>query len=71
MLGENQDFDVIRRHNNELILLLLTEYLRGEGRALRFNQLMYILNGAEDYFHEDPEETLARFRTKLNKTVEK
>lgn len=67
MLMEDQDFDVSRRYNNELILQLLGEYLRGTGRELRFNQLMYILNGTEDYFYEEPEDTLARFRTALFK----
>lgn len=68
MLRQNLDFDAKRHHDNELILQLLGEYLRGEGRGLRFNQLMYILNGTEDYFHEEPAETLARFRAKLKPT---
>lgn len=70
MLEENPDFEAKRHHDNELILQMLGEYLRGEGRALRFNQLMYILNGTEDYFHEKPEVTLARFRARLNDTEE-
>lgn len=68
MLRHNPDFDAKRCQDNELILQLISEYLRGKGRELRFNQLMYILNGTEDYFHEEPAETLARFLTKLNKT---
>lgn len=60
MLRHNPDFDAKRRQDNELILQLISEYLRGKGRELRFNQLMYILNGTEDYFHEEPAETLAR-----------
>lgn len=68
MLRQNPDFDAKRCHDNELILQLLGEYLRGEGRELRFNQLMYILNGTEDHFYEEPSETLARFRAILNPT---
>lgn len=66
MLKQNSDFEAKRHHDNELILQLLGEYLRGDGRDLRFNQLMYILNSTEDYFHEEPAETLARFSAKLN-----
>lgn len=71
MLRPNKDFDTKRCHANEQILQLLGEYLRGEGRELRFNQLMYILNGTEDYFHEEPEETLVRFRAKLNEMTQR
>lgn len=65
MLRQNLDFDEKRRHDNEQILQLLDEYLQREGRELRFNQLMYMLNGTEDYFHEEPAETLARYRATL------
>lgn len=65
MLRQNLDFDEKRCHDNELVLQLLGEYLKGEGRGLRFNQLMYLLNGTEDYFHEEPAETLVRFRDTL------
>lgn len=71
MLRQNQDFDTKRFLDNELILQLLDEYLRGSGRELRFNQLMYILNGTEDYFNEEPAETLARFSAKLNEMTQR
>lgn len=64
-MRQDPDFDAKRCHDNELILQLLGEYLRGEGRELRFNQLMYLLNGREDYFYEEPAETLVRFRVTL------
>lgn len=62
MLRQNLDFDEKRRHDNELIMQLLGAHLQSEGQELRFNQLMYILNSTEDYFHEEPAETLARYR---------
>lgn len=65
MMKPEQDFIDQRQHNNEQILQLLSEYLRGEGRELRFNQLMFILNQTQDYFYEEPEETLRRFRATL------
>lgn len=71
MLRQNQDFATKRFLDNELILQLLDEYLRGAGRELRFNQLMYILNGTEDYFNEEPAETLARFSAKLNEMTQR
>lgn len=71
MLRQNPDFDAKRHQDNELILQLLDEYLRGAGRELRFNQLMYILNGTEDYFNEEPAETLARFSAKLNEMTQR
>lgn len=65
MIRQNPNFDAKRCHDNELILQLLAEHLRGEGRELRFNQLMYLLNGTKDYFYEEPAETLVRFRVTL------
>lgn len=62
----DQDF-IDRRQYNEQILQLLSEYLRGAGRELRFNQLMFILNQTQDYFYEEPEETLRRFRALLHR----
>lgn len=61
----DKDFDAKRHYYNELILQLLWEYLREVGQELRFNQLMYILNDTEDYFYEEPEDTLLRFRDRL------
>lgn len=65
MMKPDQDFIDQRQRYNEQVLQLLSEYLRGEGRELRFNQLMFILNQTQDYFYEEPEETLRRFRATL------
>lgn len=65
MMKANQDFITQSQQHNEQILQLLSEYLRGEGKELRFNQLMFILNQTQDYFYEEPEETLRSFRATL------
>lgn len=57
-----------RRDYNEQILAFLGEYLRQNGAELRFAQLIHILNRQEDYFYEEPWETLARFRQALDRT---
>lgn len=65
MMKANQDFIAQSQQHNEQILQLLSEYLRGEGKELRFNQLMFILNQTQDYFYEESEETLRNFRATL------
>ena len=59
------DFDKRRAYYNAEIIKLLKEYLDGKGSQLRFCQLISILNQDEDYFYEEPEQTVARFKEQL------
>lgn len=64
----NELFFKRRKYNNEIldrISLILNN------TNLRFNQLMYIINEQEDYFNEEPWETLKRIDERLNLTEEK
>lgn len=57
--------------NKKIIELLERVLVDGEltdCRALRFNQLMYILNGTEDFFNEEPTDTYRRFKKTLKIT---
>lgn len=61
------DFNKLKENrsiNNKLILDILYNQL--ESGDLRFNQLMYIINEANDYFNEEPHITLKRIKEKLN-----
>lgn len=49
---------------NNKILDLLSGFLK-ENPDIRFNQLMFILNGTSDHFNEEPEITFNRFSKKL------
>lgn len=55
------DFDKKRQEDNMRVLHLLEEYLQGDGKHLRFCQLIEILNGHTDYFYEEPEATFNRW----------
>lgn len=55
------DFDKKRQEDNMRVLNLLKEYLHGDGKHLRFCQLIEILNSHTDYFYEEPEATFNRW----------
>ncbi|MBS5612923.1 MAG: hypothetical protein KHX29_02370 [Prevotella buccalis] len=55
------DFDKKRQEDNIRVLHLLEECLHGDGKHLRFCQLIEILNGHTDYFYEEPEATFERW----------
>lgn len=55
------DFDKKRQEDNMRVLHLLKGYLHGNGKHLRFCQLIEILNGHTDYFYEEPEATFNRW----------
>lgn len=59
----NITFDRIKY--NSAIIKLIENYL-SKYPDLRFNQLMYILNGTDDFFNEEPKQTYSRFYKKLN-----
>lgn len=54
--------DVTKRLSKNIeILNLLSEYFMKHPN-LRFYQLMWRLDNGEDHFHEEPEETLMRYK---------
>ncbi len=59
------DFDKKRQEDNMRVLYLLEEYLHGDGKHLRFCQLIEILNGYTDYFYEEPEATFNRWNNAI------
>ncbi len=59
------EFDKKREFYNDQIIQLLSSYLQGKGRHLRFCQLLSSLNADIDYFYEEPEETYVRMIQKL------
>ena len=55
------DFDKKCQEDNIRVLHLLEECLHGDGKHLRFCQLIEILNGHTDYFYVEPEATFERW----------
>lgn len=50
-----------RNHDNHECLEFISNELK-KNPDLRFNQLMYILNGTDDWFNEEPSKTLSRWK---------
>ena len=55
-----------RLNDNIEILSLLSEYLIKRPH-LRFSQLMWLLDEGKEYFYEEPESTLNRYKKWLQK----
>ena len=55
-----------RLNDNIEILSLLSEYLIKHPH-LRFSQLMWLLDEGKEYFYEEPESTLNRYKKWLQK----
>ena len=53
-----------RQIYNQKILDYIIEFL-GKHPYMRFNQMMYILNKTNDYFHEEPWDTYERLKKAL------
>lgn len=58
------ELDLNRQIYNQKILDLITKYL-SKYPCIRFNQLIYIINGTKDYFNEEPWDTYERLKKAL------
>lgn len=58
------ELDLYRQTYNQKILDYITEFL-SRHPYIRFNQLMYIINGTADFFAEEPWETYKRIKNIL------
>lgn len=58
------ELDLNRQIYNQKILDYIIEFL-GKHPYMRFNQMMYIINGTNDYFNEEPWDTYERLKKAL------
>lgn len=59
------ELDLNRQIYNQKILDYITEFL-GRHPYIRFNQLMYVINGTDDFYAEEPWDTYKRIKNKLS-----